>query len=215
MYPKTSRLKRDVLKNDLVEGGVIDIGCGHGLYAADYSWSAPVLQVDIVDRRNEAMREYPFISGDCETLSIEKNRYANAIMFDLLEHLDDDISALKKLKEANCKKCFFSVPNAEDEQVAQLMLTHRHHLDKTHRREYTKKGLYDLFDVSGWQITKVYPNYNTCIFDFAFALSNESNMSRAAAQFITWQLRLFRRLRLFENRCIADWVGVAENVASC
>jgi hypothetical protein len=127
-----------------------------------------------------------------------------------MEHLDDDVLFLQEIRRVCRGRVLISVPNADDEQPNRIALTHIHHTDKTHCREYTKDGLVEVMNRAGFQIIEVRPNINTALPYFARALAKERFLAKAAAKLISMQCKLLEKVGLFENRCIGDWYCVAE-----
>jgi len=205
------RVKKRALEEFLVSGSCVDIGCGRGLYGLVCETKCDsVLQVDLCDRRADVAKQFPFEVVDANDLNFGERKFDNVVAFDVMEHLEDDVGFLQGLRKVCRGRLILSVPNAEDSQVRQLRLTHEHHCDKTHLHIYTSDGLVELLEKCGWNIVAIKPVYNTCLFDFPVALSSGAWLARVAAKFIMLQMRIFSKLGLFENRCIADWVCVAE-----
>jgi hypothetical protein len=106
-----------------------------------------------------------------------------------------------------------SVPNADDSQPAMLGLTHFHHTDKTHRREYSPASLESALARHGFRVMEIRPQYNTLwAFNAPMALARNNRVSWLAAKSIWAQCRLYEAIGLFENRCVADWLCAAERV---
>ena len=196
----------------LAPGATLDVGCGNGLYGLHVAaLGSEVMQIDIEDRRDDRARHLPFRVMDAQRLEFPDREYANVMAFDIMEHLDDDVLFLKEIRRICRGRVLLSVPNADDEQPNRIALTHVHHTDKTHRREYTKEGLVDLLNRTGFQVLEVRPNLNTALLYFARALAKERLLAKAAAKLISMQCRLFEKVGLFENRCVGDWYCAAES----
>ena len=200
-----------LLDEYLVNGATLDVGCGNGLYGLHIlSRGGSILQVDITDRRDSRALALPFCAMDAQCLDLPDDSYDNVVAFDVMEHLDDDVLFLQDIRKICRKRLLLSVPNGEDEQLAKIALTHMHHKDKTHRREYTKDSLLVALSRADFHPLMIKPHYNRCLPRFARALSTEGTIPKMAANFISLQCYLFERLGWFENRCIADWFCVAE-----
>jgi len=200
-----------LLDEYLVKGTTLDVGCGNGLYGFPIlSRGGSILQVDIADRRDSRAQALPFRVMDAQNLDLPDASYDNVVAFDIMEHLDDDILFLQSVRRICRNRLLLSVPNAEDEQPAKVALTHIHHKDKTHRREYTKESLLVALSRADFHPLMIRPHYNRCLPGFARALAAEGMVPKMAAKFISMQCCLFERLGWFENRCVADWFCVAE-----
>jgi SAM-dependent methyltransferase len=195
----------------LTPGNTLDIGCGNGLYGLyAASRGSEVLQIDLEDRRDDRARCLPFRSMDAQRLNFPDKEYANILAFDIMEHLDDDELFLQEVRRVCHNRVLLSVPNADDEQPAKIALTHIHHKDKTHRREYTRDGLSDLLKRAGFQVMEIRPNLNPALPYFARALAKDRFAAKIAAKMIGMQCKLLENFGLFENKTIGDWYCAAE-----
>jgi SAM-dependent methyltransferase len=205
--------KEKLLQDYLLPGNVLDVGCGSGLYSYNiisHIGVNRVLQLDVLDRRDPKAHNVPFREMDVQKLDIGDDCYENIIAFDVMEHLDDDGLFLREVRRICCGRLFLSVPNADDEQPRRAALTHIHFTDKTHRREYTREGLHHILEGSGFKIIIVIPQVNRSLPYFARVLAKDTLVAKIAARFISLQCLFFEAVGLFENRCVADWLCVAE-----
>src|SRR3989344_353355 len=131
----------------------IDIGCGTG-------YVLPCLEklgfsVTGLDMYEEGLRlarersKSPLIRADFNSVNLKK-QYDAVGVFDVLEHIDDEIAFLK-----NCKKIlkkngwiFLTVP-------AFMSLWSKHDVVAGHKRRYAKKSLVKLFSQNGFNIQKI------------------------------------------------------------
>lgn len=209
--PDVNPRKIIYLRRYLLKGSVLDVGCGNGIYGLEIaSRGDNVLQIDIADRRFPGARHLPFRKMDAQRLDFPNDCFDNVVAFDIMEHLDDDVLFLQEARRVCRGRLILSVPNADDESLRRLSLTHIHHTDKTHRREYTRQGLTDLLVQQGLSIVAVEPQINTMLPYFAYALAKDSIGSKIAARIISLQCRILERYGVFENRCAADWFCVAD-----
>lgn len=190
---------------------LIDVGCGNGLYPLATRRRFPrVLQIDVADRRLPEARHLPFLLMDANDVATIGERFDTVLCFDIIEHLDDDISFTRSLRGI-CNGCIIgSVPSAEDEQLRSIGLTHLHHVDKTHRREYTKESVIALLHDAGFNRIEVYPQYNDGIVNSARALRTATLLSRLCAKALIACTRLLCRAGVFHNQSVADWLFVAQ-----
>ena len=200
-----------LLDDYLASGKVLDLGCGNGLYGLHVvSKGCEVLQIDVADRRDERARHLPYRAMDAQRLLLPNLSFDHVLAFDIMEHLDDDMLFLKEVRRVCRQRLFLSVPNAEDDQLKKLALTHIHHKDKTHRRAYTKESLLAVLGQCGFKVLIMKPNFNTALPNFANALAKDGLPMKIAARLISLQCRFLEKAGWFENRCIGDWYCVAE-----
>ncbi len=74
------------------------------------------------------------------------------LAFDVLEHEDDEQQALTELRRLVGRRLLLSVPNADDDRLIPYNLTYKHHIDKTHRREYTVAELRQKLQAAGFRL---------------------------------------------------------------
>lgn len=196
-----------------VGDSLLDVGCGNGLYvlatARKYS---RVLQIDIADRRLAEARHQPFLLIDAKDIASLGSTFDTVLCFDILEHLDDDVAFADAVRRL-CTGCIIgSVPAADDERLRSIGLTHLHHVDKTHRREYTQESLHLLLGGAGFVDIRIFPQYNDGIILAARALRTSSLLSRLSAKAFEVCTRLLCRMGIFRNESVADWLFVARAV---
>lgn len=195
----------------LVPGSVLDVGCGNGLYGVELEHrNHTVLQLDLLDRRAADAQHLPFRQMDVQRLDLPDQSFDNVLAYDIMEHLDDDQLFLREVRRVLRSRLLLSVPNLDDAVLRQLHVTYVHHVDKTHRREYSPKQLTDLLISQGFSVLTIEPQVNRLIPYFSYALATHNRLSRYAARIISWQCLLLEKMRLFENSCVADWFCVAE-----
>lgn len=203
-----------LLADYLLPGRCLDLGSGSGVYGdVIVGRCRDLLQADLVDRRNPEAQRHPFKVIDASNLQLGGERFENVVAFDLLEHLPDEDRFLQQARELCSGRLLLSVPNEDDAQPAILGLTHRHHTDKTHCREYSRASLREVVERHGFSVLEIRPQINTLwAFNAPMALAKPNRISWLAAKSIYYQSRLYEAIGLFENRCIADWLCCAEIV---
>jgi len=207
-----SRGKLRLLDDYITTGKVLDIGCGNGLYGFYLETKGcDVSQIDLIDRRNSEALHIPFQIIDAHYLELVEHTFDYVLAFDIMEHLDDDAKFLQDTLRICRHRIFLSVPNSDDEQIVKIGLTHKHHKDKTHCREYTKEQLETLLVNNGYKILTIRPNY-AVLNNFPIALAKDRILSKIAARFLRLQCKILFQLGLFENRTIGDWYCVAEKL---
>jgi SAM-dependent methyltransferase len=204
-------LKLKLLEDYLVSGSCLDVGCGNGLYGGKILERCyDLLQIDLIDRRVPNAKQYPFRALDANRIDLIDQAFDNVVAFDVMEHLEDDSRFLQDLHRVCRGRLILSVPNADDEQPRNIGLTHMHHVDKTHRREYSKESLQAALQKNGFRVLEIRPHYNERVFYAARALAKGTFLSRVAAKTIYWQNLFYKRIGLFENRCIGDWFSASD-----
>jgi SAM-dependent methyltransferase len=203
-----------MLESFLVAGRALELGCGSGQYGATIARRCDeFLQIDLVDRRTPEAARFPFAAMDAADVEALDRRFENVVALDLLEHMPDEDRFLAAVAAVCSRRLIVSVPNADDSQPAMLGLTHFHHTDKTHRREYSPASLDSALARHGFRILEIRPQYNTLwAFNAPMALARNNRVSWLAAKSIWAQCRLYEAIGLFENRCVADWLCAAERV---
>lgn len=189
---------------------LLDVGCGNGLYPlASTRRFARVLQIDVVDRRSPEARRLPFKAMDAVVVSSLRDRFDTVLCFDIIEHLDDDQSFVRAVRLL-CDGCLIgSVPADDDTRLRTIGLTHVHHVDKTHRREYSRESLTALLHDAGFADVTVLPQWNEGLVYAPRALRSGSFVSKLAARMLVACNLVLCRLGIFRNDMVADWFFVA------
>jgi SAM-dependent methyltransferase len=189
---------------------LLDIGCGNGLYPLATARSfVRVLQIDLVDRRSSEARDIPFEQMDAADVGSVGQRFDTVLCFDIIEHLDDDESFVRAVRGI-CDGCLIgSVPADEDTILRAVGLTHVHHVDKTHRREYSRETLAALLSRAGFTKVTVIPQRGEGLVYAPHALASGSLVSKVIARMLIALNLLLCRLGVFRNAVVADWLFVA------
>lgn len=139
-----------VLKRYLngVDNLILDVGCGSGgniLFLKDFG---SVVGIDPAKEALDFCRERGFkelVLGRAESISYPDNHFDLVTAFDVLEHLEQDITALEEMKRVSRGLVMVSVPampflwNAQDEYLG-------------HRRRYRKKDLIKKLEQVGLKV---------------------------------------------------------------
>lgn len=127
----------------------LDIGSGQGFYTHHLRQQGfTVVAVDITRLLGN---DVLFAQGRLKALPLAGN-FDTVVCFDVLEHEEDEQQALNELRRLTRKRLLLSVPNADDKLLVPHNLTFKHHLDKTHVREYTHVRLRYLLEEAGFRI---------------------------------------------------------------
>lgn len=189
---------------------LLDVGCGNGLYPlASARRFDRVLQIDVVDRRSTEARDLPFQAMDAAAVASLGHRFDTVLCFDIIEHLDDDESFVRGVRGL-CDGCLIgSVPADDDARLRAVGLTHVHHVDKTHRREYSRESLTALLGRAGFTDVTVMPQRGEGLVYAPHALQSGSFVSKVVARMLIVLNLVLCRLGIFRNDSVADWLFVA------
>lgn len=131
----------------------LDLGCGRGWYAsllADRGFR--VVGMDQTNQMADSRVEMR-VGLITPPLPFANSAFTTLLMFDILEHLDDEAGILAEVARvcASGGRVILSVPHAEDRFLPQYGLTYLHRIDRTHVREYTVDGLSRRMEAFGFR----------------------------------------------------------------
>jgi SAM-dependent methyltransferase len=137
------------------KGDILDVGCATcQLYdfLRDNGWKNYYTGIDFQKYVNY---EYPedvnLIIGDA--LDIEFPEVDTVILYNILEHVDDPVSLVKKALVAARENVLINVPKRNEKMWANGIVEF-HQLDKTHKHcGYSKEEIYNLISLSGGEIS--------------------------------------------------------------
>jgi 2-polyprenyl-3-methyl-5-hydroxy-6-metoxy-1,4-benzoquinol methylase len=136
------------LDNISTENYVLDIGCGNGAVAYDLSKKAShVTAIDIsekniaIARKRFNNKNLEYITGDA-TKHTFKNRFDVIILSNVLEHIENRVEFLSKIKKS-APKILIRVPLITRDWLAiyKKESGFEYRLDSTHYIEYTREEL--------------------------------------------------------------------------
>lgn len=144
-----SPLKLRYLEKYAVGSTALDIGTGAGHYArALVARGYDVVGLDVEPRKHAG---YGFVQARLRAIPF-KVSFDTVLAFDVLEHETDEAMALRELRRVTGKRLLLSAPNADDRLLVPYNLTFKHHIDKTHEREYFESELYEKLQSAGFRI---------------------------------------------------------------
>lgn len=131
-------------------GSVLDVGCGPG------GWSAWMVErghrVVSCDAQAEFLRSAPAalsrIQADAARLPFPDRSFDAVVCLDVLEHIEDDLAALRELMRVARRRVLIAVPRRDD-SLDRFNLTFLHWQDRTHRRAYREQDLQALLAAAG------------------------------------------------------------------
>lgn len=150
---------------------ILDIGCSSGNFGEiiikEKKCTVDGIEIDD-DDFNEAkkkLRNVYKLDIETDDLSVIKSKYDYVYFGDVIEHLKDPITSLKRVKKLleNDGQIIFSIPNMAHLSVRLMLLQGKLEygetglLDKTHLHLYTHDEIQRVFKVAGYQITKLDP----------------------------------------------------------
>ncbi len=157
---------------------ILDIGCGEGILGKRLlsKGAEEVVGIEIVPEVSKKAQKNltRVICGDIEKIELpfDKGYFDCIILADILEHLKDPLSTLKKLRPYLCSDGIVvaSIPNVRFFLVINMLVEGRWQysdsgvLDRTHLRFFTKKEMEDLFAQADFDITGItynlHPEYH-------------------------------------------------------
>lgn len=149
---------------------ILDVGCGTGVYV-DYlvSKGFDAYGLDFVSqfiKEAKKSKKGTFVKGEAEKLPFRDHEFNTVILFNILEHGDDE-KLLGEAKRVAKKRILVIVPKEVDRRLEQSGVIFRHYLDKSHLREYQMQDLENLAKNLGLKSTDIRPVhllYNETIF---------------------------------------------------
>lgn len=147
-----SPIKQQYVQQFATGKTALDIGTGVGFYGAMLQERGfQVVGVDIQPQRDYG---YPVVQARLAALPFQRP-FDTILAFDILEHEPMEVAALHELRRLTGQRLLLSVPNADDALLAPYNLTFKHHIDKTHQREYDVAGLTDKLTAAGFAVRHI------------------------------------------------------------
>jgi len=136
------------------KGDVLDVGCATCQlydYLQSKGWKGKYYGID---SQKYGGYEYPkdveLIIGDA--LKIEFPEVDTVVLYNILEHVDDPITLLRKALNATKKNVLINVPK-RNEEMWKYGVVEYHQLDKTHKHcGFSKDEVYKMIDLAGGKV---------------------------------------------------------------
>ena len=149
---RTAAVQAHLRKINIPTGEVLDIGAGFGAMHPLLSKYGPVTAYEIQSDCLEACRKrgYANVIGHQDELFSPKVPYTLIGAFDVIEHIEDDLGFLIKIRKAMSDQAYLvaTVP-------AFQFLWSQFDVKNHHFRRYTKSSFSDLLKNSGFEILRI------------------------------------------------------------
>ena len=159
--PKTARINKQraqLIQSYLLGKRILEIGCGSGLWVDYFSrLGYDVTGVDFVKEFiDQAKKRFKgnFMVADAQKLPFGNDSFDTVLMISSLEHLDDEAQAIQEAKRAG-RRFIIIVPQETPKVLLRRGLIFKHHLDKTHRRVYSRESVKRLLAENGFRIRAI------------------------------------------------------------
>ncbi|MDD2482652.1 MAG: class I SAM-dependent methyltransferase [Candidatus Shapirobacteria bacterium] len=137
---------------------IIDIGCGPGHLVDILSKKGfDSFGIDSVPSFIDYAKKNKkgnFQIGDANKTNFKSKEFDTVILKSVLEHLKDDQSTLKEALRIG-KKIIVIVPQKTSSKLKKRGLIYSHYQDKSHLRNYSKRSLTKLINISGGKLIKL------------------------------------------------------------
>lgn len=130
----------------------LDIGSGSGFYARRLAQRGfNVVSTGLAD---PAPGHHHSVQARLSSLPFD-TEFDTVLCFDVLEHEVREKEAVRELRRVTGKRLLLSVPNEDDSRLRPYNVTYKHHIDKTHVREYPRDRLLCLLEEGGFHILTI------------------------------------------------------------
>jgi SAM-dependent methyltransferase len=128
---------------------ILDAGCGSGRFMVELAKLGNVTGVELSDTSVSLARERQLgevVAGSVLEMPFPENSFDLAVSLDVIEHLDDDLAALRELRRTVTPggALLVTVP-------AYQWLWSGHDEINHHHRRYTRRSLQRVAEQAGWQ----------------------------------------------------------------
>lgn len=136
------------------KGDILDVGCATCelyKYLRKRGWEGKYYGIDVQKYEGyEYPKDVELIIGDA--LKVDFPRVDTVLLYNILEHVDDPITLLKKAINAANKNVLINIPK-RNEEMWKYGIVEYHQLDKTHKHcGFSKEEVYKLVDLVGGKI---------------------------------------------------------------
>lgn len=149
---RKSAVRAHLNKVNISKGSVLDLGAGFGAMHSLLAEYGPVTAYEVSSACLEACRDrgYAKVIGNKEELFAQEKPYSLVGAFDVIEHIEDDVGFLSKLRRDMTQDGYLvaTVP-------AFQCLWSEHDVANHHFRRYNKKSLSSLLQTAGFEIERI------------------------------------------------------------
>ena len=143
---------------------ILDAGCGSGRNMVEFARVGTVTGVEISDASIARARERGIgevVQSSITELPLPDDRFDVAVCLDVIEHIEDDLRALRELRRVVRPGgiLLVTVP-------AYQWLWSEHDVINHHKRRYTRKTLSAAAEQAGWEATRT-TYFNGCLLPVA------------------------------------------------
>lgn len=183
----------------------LDVGTGAGFYGRMLQEKGfDVVGVDLDPQPNYT---YPVVQARLAMLPFGPP-FDTVLAFDILEHEPLESEALYELRRLTGQRLLLSVPNADDALLTPYNLTFKHHIDKTHQREYGVDDLSEKLTQAGFRVCHIARRGE--VSPAVFSEFVRPSFLQNPARFV---IKALFKLKILHNaRLMADLYVVAEPV---
>jgi SAM-dependent methyltransferase len=179
------RGRREVLERVIdglgLPGGapILDAGCGSGRNMVELARRGPVTGIEVSDASVRLARERDVgevVAGSVLDMPFADGQFQLAVCLDVIEHLEDDLAALRELRRvvAPGGSLLVTVP-------AYQWLWSGHDEVNHHYRRYTERSLRSVAEQAGWQQARS-THFNSLLLPVAILLRILDRFSRKTTE---------------------------------
>ena len=155
--------KAAFLRRYAIGPAVLDVGCATGTYvdllaSAGFDATGVDAIPEFLKEAKARGRRGTYVLGEAVALPFPDKTFDTTVLFDILEHLDDQAVVADALRVTR-RRILVLVPLADPPALLRNNFVFQHHRDRTHLREYTVEGLSRLFTQRGATVTQAEPVY--------------------------------------------------------
>jgi len=151
--------KHEWAKRFTVGNRVLDLGAGTGSVAAYLAREGhSVTAMDLAPAQVAAATSISWTIGHARALPFRSGAFDTSLLFDVLEHVEDQDRVLEEIRRVTVQRLLISVPSADDGALPKYNLTYKHHKDRTHLRTYGAEQLINLLVEHDFAVVELTPS---------------------------------------------------------